>query len=101
MRVFIPAKQWKSGPKRKSVSQRIAERRKPKTKIVRGKKIDDESRSRDQRSQADGMAQVGGRLGNASNHSSGADISGSAGRPAADFEVNFKRVRVEAKEDKR
>ena len=35
MRVFIPAKQWKSGGKRKSVSQKIAEKKSRKIKVVR------------------------------------------------------------------
>jgi hypothetical protein len=37
---YIPAKQWKSGPKRKSVSQRIAERKKPKQKFVKRVRVE-------------------------------------------------------------
>jgi hypothetical protein len=36
---FIPAKQWKSGPKRKSVSQKIAERKSKKVKVKKGKRL--------------------------------------------------------------
>lgn len=35
MRIHLTTKQWKSGPKRKSVSQRIAERRSRKVKVVK------------------------------------------------------------------
>ena len=43
---YIPAKQWKSGPKRKSVSQRIAERKSKKIRPVKRVRVETKDNTR-------------------------------------------------------
>lgn len=104
MRIHLTSKQWKSGPKRKSVSQKIAERKSKKVKVKKGKrmgKFEEATAAFKKAAECEhelsfeGWSQTGGQY----------HRCGKCGCRFTSWEGGMyfddERVRVEAKEDKR